>query len=397
MTFYTSADEPKRPKNGFIRYSIKHRAELLKKYPYKDNRTISKLLGIRWKKMTAEEKQPYVWAWELVYLFYVWECVCVRGGGGGGPYAVPHSGVSRTHCHPRCEMYAEPLSVWDIRSATLRRREPYAAVWAVRSATPRRCEPYAVWAVRSATLCVSRTQCEPYAVPPSVWAVRSATFCVRRTQCEPYAVPPSVWAVRSVSRTQCHLVCEPYAVPPCVWAVRSATLCVSRTQCHLVCEPYAVPPSVWAVRSVSRTQCHLLCEPYAVPPSVWAVRSATPRRCEPYAVWAVRRSILSVKSRTLRHPQNWLKILLLGLVSTSGRSSTTTSTRSGARTPSGATHPPSDPPRSSSTPWTRGCDQGKKSAPRRVLSLFGSLFRMCARTLSVSCDSTSSLWTILLC
>ncbi|KAK7115139.1 hypothetical protein V1264_001068 [Littorina saxatilis] len=52
--------EPKRPKNGFIRYSIKHRAELLKLYPCKDNRSISKLLGIRWKKMTAEEKQPYV-------------------------------------------------------------------------------------------------------------------------------------------------------------------------------------------------------------------------------------------------------------------------------------------------------------------------------------------------
>ena len=280
MTFYASADEPKRPKNGFIRYSIKHRAELLKKYPYKDNRTISKLLGIRWKKMTAEEKQPYVWARELVYLFCVWECVCVWvGGGGGGVRTLCHTQVWAVHSatlgvrctHPHCEMYAETHSVWDIRSVTLRR-----------------CEPYAVWAVRS----------------------------------------------------------------------------VSRTQCHLLCEPYAVPPAVWAVRSVSRTQCH------------------------PQTVWAVRRSTLSVKSRTQRHPQNWPKILLLGLVSTSGRSSTTTSTRSGARTPNGATHPPSDPPRSSSTPWTRGCDQGKKSAPRRVLSLLGSFFRMCARTLSVSCDST---------
>ncbi|XP_076470852.1 uncharacterized protein LOC143300808 [Babylonia areolata] len=53
------ANEPRRPKNGFMRYSVKHRAELSRRYPNKDNRGISKLLGTRWKKMTPEEKSPY--------------------------------------------------------------------------------------------------------------------------------------------------------------------------------------------------------------------------------------------------------------------------------------------------------------------------------------------------
>ncbi|KAL8613918.1 hypothetical protein ACOMHN_032908 [Nucella lapillus] len=52
-------NEPKRPQNGFIRYSVQHRAKMSRQHPYKDNRGISKLLGTRWKKMTQDEKRPY--------------------------------------------------------------------------------------------------------------------------------------------------------------------------------------------------------------------------------------------------------------------------------------------------------------------------------------------------
>lgn len=52
-------NEPRRPKNGFIRFSIKFRSEVAKKHPKLDNREISKMLGFRWRRMSAEEKKPY--------------------------------------------------------------------------------------------------------------------------------------------------------------------------------------------------------------------------------------------------------------------------------------------------------------------------------------------------
>ncbi|KAK7504658.1 hypothetical protein BaRGS_00004144 [Batillaria attramentaria] len=53
------ATEPRRPKNGFLRFSSKFRREIAARHPRLDNRDISKLLGAKWRKMTAEEKRPY--------------------------------------------------------------------------------------------------------------------------------------------------------------------------------------------------------------------------------------------------------------------------------------------------------------------------------------------------
>ncbi|CAC5384832.1 unnamed protein product [Mytilus coruscus] len=49
----------KRPKNGFIRFSIEYRKILAEKHPNLDNRDVSKMLGQKWRKMTAEERKPY--------------------------------------------------------------------------------------------------------------------------------------------------------------------------------------------------------------------------------------------------------------------------------------------------------------------------------------------------
>ena len=49
----------KRPKNGFIRFSIEYRKELAEKNPNLDNRDVSKMLGQKWRKMTPEERKPY--------------------------------------------------------------------------------------------------------------------------------------------------------------------------------------------------------------------------------------------------------------------------------------------------------------------------------------------------
>ncbi|XP_013409840.1 nascent polypeptide-associated complex subunit alpha, muscle-specific form [Lingula anatina] len=50
---------PKRPKNGFIRFSIQYRREIARRHPKLDNREISRMLGSKWRKMTKEDKKPY--------------------------------------------------------------------------------------------------------------------------------------------------------------------------------------------------------------------------------------------------------------------------------------------------------------------------------------------------
>ncbi|XP_064643687.1 uncharacterized protein LOC135497762 [Lineus longissimus] len=51
--------EPKRPKNGFIRFSIKNRRQVSLDHPGVDNREISRILGCKWKQLTQKEKKPY--------------------------------------------------------------------------------------------------------------------------------------------------------------------------------------------------------------------------------------------------------------------------------------------------------------------------------------------------
>ncbi|ESO86514.1 hypothetical protein LOTGIDRAFT_167034 [Lottia gigantea] len=51
--------EPRRPKNGFMRYSIACRQIIAAERPKLDNREISRILGSRWRKMSAEERKPY--------------------------------------------------------------------------------------------------------------------------------------------------------------------------------------------------------------------------------------------------------------------------------------------------------------------------------------------------
>ncbi|XP_046552297.1 uncharacterized protein LOC124261979 [Haliotis rubra] len=54
-----AVDEPRRPKNGFIRFSIEHRQQIAVKHPRLDNREISRMLGCKWRKLSNEEKKPY--------------------------------------------------------------------------------------------------------------------------------------------------------------------------------------------------------------------------------------------------------------------------------------------------------------------------------------------------
>ncbi|KAL5021277.1 hypothetical protein ScPMuIL_000432 [Solemya velum] len=49
----------KRPKNGFIRFSVEYRQKIHTTHPSLDNREVSRMLGARWRKMTGKEKQPY--------------------------------------------------------------------------------------------------------------------------------------------------------------------------------------------------------------------------------------------------------------------------------------------------------------------------------------------------
>ncbi|XP_064599215.1 sex-determining region Y protein-like isoform X2 [Liolophura sinensis] len=56
---FLAKSEPKRPKNGFIRFSIEQRRWLSVDHPKLDNREISRMLGAKWRKMTTEERKPY--------------------------------------------------------------------------------------------------------------------------------------------------------------------------------------------------------------------------------------------------------------------------------------------------------------------------------------------------
>jgi len=49
----------KRPMNAFMLFAKKYRMELMHQYPGKDNRTISVLLGDKWKKLASEERQTF--------------------------------------------------------------------------------------------------------------------------------------------------------------------------------------------------------------------------------------------------------------------------------------------------------------------------------------------------
>ena len=50
----------KRPMNSFMVFATEQRKELRQKHPEMHNKDISKMLGVRWKKLSAEEKAPYM-------------------------------------------------------------------------------------------------------------------------------------------------------------------------------------------------------------------------------------------------------------------------------------------------------------------------------------------------
>lgn len=59
---YTEKGQTKglrRPKNGFIRFSVEYRKRLAQQHPKLDNREVSKMLGAKWRRMSHEEKIPY--------------------------------------------------------------------------------------------------------------------------------------------------------------------------------------------------------------------------------------------------------------------------------------------------------------------------------------------------
>ena len=49
----------KRPKNGFIRFAMKFRKSVADEHPNLDNREISRILGVRWRKLSMPEKYAY--------------------------------------------------------------------------------------------------------------------------------------------------------------------------------------------------------------------------------------------------------------------------------------------------------------------------------------------------
>ncbi len=49
----------KRPKNGFIRFAMEFRKHVAEEHPNLDNREISRILGVRWRKLTMSEKYAY--------------------------------------------------------------------------------------------------------------------------------------------------------------------------------------------------------------------------------------------------------------------------------------------------------------------------------------------------
>lgn len=56
----TDPNKPKRPPNAFMLFAKAHREEYTQKYPGKDNRAISVLLGEKWKKMTNDCRTEYI-------------------------------------------------------------------------------------------------------------------------------------------------------------------------------------------------------------------------------------------------------------------------------------------------------------------------------------------------
>jgi len=50
----------KRPMNSFMVFATAERKKLREKHPEMHNKDISKMLGVQWKKLTAEEKAPYM-------------------------------------------------------------------------------------------------------------------------------------------------------------------------------------------------------------------------------------------------------------------------------------------------------------------------------------------------
>ncbi|XP_023218995.1 HMG box-containing protein 1-like isoform X2 [Centruroides vittatus] len=57
----TELVKPKRPMNGFMLFARKFRVLYSQKYPGKDNRAISVLLGDHWKKLKSEERDAYAY------------------------------------------------------------------------------------------------------------------------------------------------------------------------------------------------------------------------------------------------------------------------------------------------------------------------------------------------
>ncbi|CAH1773223.1 unnamed protein product, partial [Owenia fusiformis] len=59
LEYASDTVDPKRPKNGFIRFSIKFRKDIATEHPNLDNREISRILGSKWRKLSDKEKRPF--------------------------------------------------------------------------------------------------------------------------------------------------------------------------------------------------------------------------------------------------------------------------------------------------------------------------------------------------
>ncbi|XP_033755821.1 uncharacterized protein LOC117338572 [Pecten maximus] len=77
---------PKRPKNGFIRFSVEQRRLMADEHPRLDNREVSRMLGAKWRKMSYDERQPYerVLLLQIEYrpiLYTVFDLIRAQGAG----------------------------------------------------------------------------------------------------------------------------------------------------------------------------------------------------------------------------------------------------------------------------------------------------------------------------